>query len=65
MGLFIHAATKNLGKSAILGVFPFTSNIPSRIIDIVQTRSGERKLKKMFWMVSTGEIKGDLWRLKE
>jgi hypothetical protein len=56
---------KNLEKSAILGVLPFTSNIPSRMIDIVRTRSGERKTLKMFWMVSTGEIKGDLWRLKE
>jgi hypothetical protein len=56
---------KNREKQPILRVFPFTSYIPSLMIDIVRTRSGERKNRKMFWMVTTGELKETKWRLKE
>jgi hypothetical protein len=66
MGLSAAPVQKNLQKPPILLVFPFTSHIPSLMIDIVRTRSGKRNGRKMFWMVTIGrEFKGDLWQRKE
>jgi hypothetical protein len=51
MGLSATVIQKNSEKQAILSAFRFTSHIPSLMIDIVRIRSGERKSRKMFWMV--------------
>jgi hypothetical protein len=64
MGLFTTAAQKNHQNRPFFTYSLFTSRIPSRIIDIVRTRSGERNSRKMFWSFD-GRIKGDLWQRKE
>jgi hypothetical protein len=64
MGLLATAPQKNQQNRPFFGYFPFTSRMPSRIIDIVRTRSGERNSRKMFWSFD-GRIKGDLWQRKE